>query len=81
VASALSVAAPSSSTGSAPKWLVNRLEHVDLNSGAAAKLFQHLADANTPRSRALLQKIDSAADALGLDDAFLDSLLGDLGLE
>ena len=49
--------------------------------GRPASLFQHLHDANTPGTRALLQKFDAAADALGLDDDLLDLLLADLGLE
>ena len=66
--------------------MTNRIESldlssIDLNSGTPARLFQYLHDANTPRSRALLQKFDAAADALGLDDELLDSLLADLGLE
>ena len=62
-----------------PKWLTNRIESIDLNSGTPASLFQYLHDANTPRSRALLQKFDDVADVLGLDDELLDSLLADLG--
>jgi hypothetical protein len=37
-----------------------------------------LHDANTPRSRALLQKFDAVADALGLDDTLLELLIADL---
>jgi hypothetical protein len=44
-------------------------------------LFQRLHDVNTPATRALLEKFDAAADALGLDDELLDELLADLGLE
>jgi hypothetical protein len=47
----------------------------------AARLFQHLADQNTPGTRKILQRIDEVADSLGLDDTLLDSLLADLGLE
>jgi hypothetical protein len=65
--------------GGVPKWLTNRVEEINLNSGSPARLFQYLHDANTPRSRALLQKFDYMADALGLDDELLDSLLADLG--
>jgi transposase len=70
-----------SAEGGVPKWLTNRIEGIDLNSGSPAKLFQYLHDTNSPRSRALLQKFDAVADALGLDDKLLDSLLADLGLE
>ena len=78
VASALTAPALSNSEGGVPKWLTNRIEQIDLNTGSPARLFQYLHDANTPRSRALLQKFDSVADALGLDDELLDSLLADL---
>lgn len=63
-----------------PKWLANRVDQIDLNTGSAARLFQYLHDANTSRSRALLLKFDAVADGLGLDDELLDSLLADLGL-
>ena len=81
VASALAAPALTSLQGGVPRWLVNRLENLDLNSGAPARLFQYLHDANTPRSRALLVKFDAVADALGLDDTLLDLLLADLGLD
>ena len=61
-----------------PKWLTNRVENLDLNSGSPARLFQYLHDVNSPRSRALLQKFDAVADALDLDDELLDELLADL---
>ena len=73
--------ADSASSGVAdgvPKWLSNRTEGINLNSGTPARLFHYPHDANTPRSRALLQKFDSIADALGLDDELLDSLLANL---
>ena len=82
VASALT--APTTGTPSlpgVPTWITTRLASVDLNSGGPARLFQNLHDANTPQTRALLQKFDAAADALGLDDELLDSLLADLDLE
>jgi hypothetical protein len=81
VASALATPTLTSSEGGAPKWLTNRIEQIDLNTGSPARLFQYLHDQNGPRSRALLQKFDSVADALGLDDTLLDLLLADLGLE
>jgi subtilisin family serine protease len=62
-------------------WITTRLANVDLNSGAPARLFQHLHDVNTPRSRAQLQKFDAVADARGLDDELLDLLIADLGLK
>ncbi len=81
VASALTASAPTAAPAGLPRWILNRLDSVDLNSGTPAKLFQHLHDVNMPATRALLQKFDAAADALGLDDELLDSLLADLGLE
>ena len=81
VASALTVSTTNGAPAlpGVPSWIANRLDSIDLNSGAPARLFQYLHDANTPRSRALLQKFDAVADALGLDDELLDSLLADLG--
>jgi hypothetical protein len=64
-----------------PPWLPNRLAHLDLNHGPIAKYFQHLAHENTAKSRAILVKADQVADALGLDDALLDSLMVRLKLE
>ena len=64
-----------------PRWLVNRLESIDLNSGIAATIFHRLAEQNTPAARKLLVKADEVADALGLDDTLLDSLLAELHLE
>ena len=78
VASALAAPATADGAVSVPKWISNRIDSIDLNSGTPAKLFQYLHDTNTPRSRALLQKLDAAADALGLDDELLDALLADL---
>jgi hypothetical protein len=78
VASALTATATTSSEISVPKWISNRIESVDLNSSAPDRLFQYLHDTNSPRSRALLQKFDSIADGLGLDDELLDELLADL---
>ena len=80
VASALTVSAPMDAPVSLPKWMSNRLDRVDVNSGGPNRTFQHLHDVNTPRSRALVQKFDYLTDALGLDDELLDSLLADLGL-
>ena len=79
VASGLTAPAlPASLDGGVPKWLTNRIDSIDLNTGSPARLFQYLHDANTPRSRALLEKFDDVADALGLDDELLDELLADL---
>ena len=62
------------------RWLVNRLESIDLNSGLPATVFHRLADQNTPSTRRLMVKADEVADSLGLDDELLDNLLADLGL-
>jgi hypothetical protein len=58
-----------------PGWIASRLSSVDLNSGPMARLFTQLAEANTPRSNAMLAKINQVTDALGLDDALLESLI------
>ncbi|MBI3838062.1 MAG: hypothetical protein HY288_09030, partial [Planctomycetia bacterium] len=82
VASALASTSTSTSTSTAiPAWIVNRLSHLDLNQGPIAKYLEHLAQENTPKASAILVKADQVADALGLDDELLDSLLVSLGLE
>jgi len=83
VASALSVPSAGGALASAgvPRWLVNRLQNVDLNSGPIARYFEHLAEQNTPGTRKILVAADKVADNLGLDHELLDSLLADLGLE
>jgi hypothetical protein len=63
-----------------PRWLVNRLQNADLNSGPIARFFEHLAEQNTPGTRKILVAADKVADNLGLDHELLDSLLADLGL-
>jgi hypothetical protein len=83
VASALSAPSAGGALASAgiPRWLVNRLHNVDLNSGPIARFFEHLAEQNTPGTRKILVAADNVADNLGLDHELLDSLLADLGLE
>jgi hypothetical protein len=81
LASALTAPRTATLEGGVPRWLADRAGDLDLNVGRPARLFQYLHDQNSPRSRALLQKFDAVAEALGLDDTFLDSLLEDLGLE
>jgi hypothetical protein len=82
VASALvSSATPSLASPAIPAWILNRLSHVDLNSGPVAKYLEHLADEGTPRSKAILVAADRVADALKLDDTLLDSLLAGMGLD
>jgi hypothetical protein len=83
VASALTASAPTSGEVNIPGWLANRLDSIDLssidlNTGIPAKVFQYLHDVNTQGTRALFQKFDAVADALGLDDELLDELLADL---
>jgi hypothetical protein len=81
VASSLASPTASPTAPAIPKWLVNRLSHLDLNSGRVATFFEHLAQEDTAKSRAILVKADKIADALNLDDTLLDSLLVKLGLE
>jgi hypothetical protein len=81
VASALAAPARSSLDGRAPDWLVNRIEEINCNSGIPANLFRHLGEVNSPRSRALLQNLDYVAEALGVDDELLESLLADLRVQ
>jgi hypothetical protein len=81
VASALVSSSQSPAPSATPPWLANRLALVDLNQGPVAKYFEHLADDNTAKSRAILVRADHVAGALGLDDELLDSLLVGLGLE
>jgi hypothetical protein len=80
VASALVSSSPSSALPAIPTWIVNRLAHVDLNHGPVARYFEHLAEENALKSRAILIKADQLADALGLDDELLDGLLAGLNL-
>ena len=60
--------------------LPSELTHVNLNSGAAAMIFEALAAADTKLTRSILVEDDEVADKLGLDDELLDSILVDLGL-
>ncbi len=61
--------------------LSSELTHVNLNTGAAATIFEAMAAADTKLTRSILVEVDKVADELGLDDTLLDSILGDLGLE
>src|SRR5690606_37629315 len=74
VASALAISS-SSSAPKVPGWISSRLAQVDLHSGPIARLFTHLADANTPRTKALLVAANEFTDSLGLDDSLLESLI------
>jgi hypothetical protein len=62
-----------------PPWIVNRLTHLNLNSGPIAKYFEHLANENTTRSRAILVKADQFADAMDLEDELIDGLVLEKG--
>jgi hypothetical protein len=81
VAAALVSSSQSPTPIAIPPWIANRLTHLDLNHGQIAKYLQHLAHENTAKSRVILVKADQVADALGLDDALLDTLLVRLKLE
>jgi hypothetical protein len=50
-------------------------------SGPLATFFEHLAQENTAKSRAMLVEAEESVDTLGLDDDLLDGLLVGLGLE
>jgi hypothetical protein len=86
VASALVSSSQSPPPSTIPPWIVNRLvqldpNRIDLNNGPLAHFFEHLAQKNTAKSRAILVEVDQVADAMGLDDELLDGLLVGLGLE
>jgi hypothetical protein len=77
VASALSSPSAGGALASAgvPRWLVNRLQKLDLNSGPIARYFEHLAQHNTPAAQKILLAADKVADRLGLDDSLLGMLV------
>ncbi len=79
---AISLAAPpaAATPGQAVTWVQSRLESIDLNEGPIARWFTQLADSGMPRAQAVLKAADRFADALGLDDSLLDSLLDDFDL-
>ena len=85
MASGLTALLNSLKTGTLPPlrldWLSSELKNVNLNSGAAATIFEALAAADTKLTRSILVEADKVADELGLDDSLLDSILVDLGLE
>src|SRR5690606_7547437 len=80
IASALAASSSPASNVRVPGWISSRLAKVDLNSGAIADLFTRLAEADNPRSRAILTAANRVTDALGLDDSLLESLIDDLGV-
>ncbi len=79
VVSALASLSSTSSPVVIPPWIVDRLSHLDLNSGPIARYLRHLANEDTPRAREILVAADEVADSLGLDDALLDELVAGLG--
>ncbi len=82
IASGLSAtAATARSPVHVPAWVLDRLRKLDPNSGPVADYFQYLANEGTAKAKTILTKADRIADAVHLDDHFLDSLLDDLGLE
>jgi len=79
VASALTVPTDGGPAGDGiPRWLVNRLDSLDLESGPVSRYLQHLADEETPAARKILKAVDGLADHLALGDSLLDDLLSDL---
>ncbi len=62
-------------------WLSSELNNVNRNSGVATTIFEALATADTKLTRSILVEANKVADELGVDDALLDSILVDLGLE
>ncbi len=77
VASALASTSPSPSSSAPiiPAWIVNRLEHLDLNHGPIATPLAHLVHEDAPKSRGNFVQLDPVADAVGLDDELLDRLV------
>jgi hypothetical protein len=78
--SALSASAPGLPMSAVPAWIANRLGALDLNQGPLARFFEHLAAEDTPQARKILVTADELAGSLGLDDAWLDSLLAEFGM-
>ena len=85
IASGLAALLGSLKTGTLPPLrldlLSSDLTNVNLNTSAAATIFEALAAADTKLTRSILTEADKIADELGLDDSPLDSILVDLGLE
>ena len=61
--------------------LAGELKSLDLNTGIAATVFEALATADTKVTRSILVEVDKIIGELGLDNALLDSILLNLGLE
>ncbi len=85
LASGLASLLSSLKTGTLPPlrldWMASEFKKVDLNSGAAATIFEALAAADAKLTRSILVEADKIADELGLDDTLLDSIMVELGLE
>ena len=75
------MAQSSPSLQTVPAWLVNHLNHRDLNLDPIAHFFQHFAHEATPKGKANLVEADQVADEVGLDDELVEGLMGGMGLE
>ncbi|REK05963.1 MAG: hypothetical protein DWQ37_22835, partial [Planctomycetota bacterium] len=64
--------------GALPAWIARRLDSIDLNSGRVARFFERLAEADTPGTQRVLERIHDVVTDLGLEHDLLDSLLDDL---
>jgi len=82
VASAL--AAPASagalSSPGIARWLVNRLDSIELSSGPILGFLQHASSERASAARKLPQSATAASGGIVGDDDLLDRLLADLGL-
>ena len=88
IASALTALATTNvSSGPIPGWIASRLSNVNLTTGVAATIIDDLAKAAAGQgleaklAKTILVDADKVADVLNLDDALLDSVLDDLGLQ
>jgi hypothetical protein len=78
VATALAIPGLPSIPG-VPAWIARRLDSIDLDSGPVARFLEHLAAADTPGARKVLERIHDVAHDLGLEHELLDDLLEGLG--
>ena len=62
-----------------PSWIAVRLAELDLNRGSIAKYVRRLEQEHTADGRTILTEAKKVADALGLDDQLLETLLGRWG--
>src|SRR5262249_10208889 len=75
IASALSIAPTASSMPTIPGPIANRLSQLELHPGPIAKLAEHLLQEAPAKVKSILAH---AADALGIDEDLLDSLVSAL---